>query len=120
MWLAGYTREEIVLKVGHIIAGIRMKVSRLGLPRRKVKRSKIKLEPIEMIPTKGIVKCHNCLMDIVLSKKGLDKDYRGGKVGREVIFWHMPGRCPGDSNAHFILLEKTFTPSRSGSRAKSI
>lgn len=105
MWVAGYARKEIARKVGHNMSATYARARKLGLPMRVVKRHKMDLEPIDMMPTKGIVKCHNCLEEIVLSKKGLERDYKGGKMGKKTIFWHMPGKCPGDPSAHFNQLE---------------
>ena len=106
MWVADYTKKEMSRKVGHSIPTIYVKAKKLGLPMNVVKQHRMDSEPIEVLRTKGIVKCHNCLEQIVLSKKGLDKNYKGGRVGKETIFWHLPGKCTGDRNAHFNQLEK--------------
>ena len=105
MWTR-YKKKEIVKKVGHSIPTMYVRAKKLGLPTREVKQGRVQLKKTKMLPAKGVVKCHNCLEEIVLSKNGLDKDYKGGKMGSELIFWHLPGKCPGDPSAHFNLLEK--------------
>ena len=105
MWVGDYTKREMSRKVRHSIPTIYVKAKKLGLPMKDVKQAKMQLKPIKMLPSRGVVKCHNCLEEIVLSKKGLDKDYMGGRVGKETIFWHLPGKCPGDPSTHFNLLE---------------
>lgn len=59
---------------------------------------------VEIVPTKGTTKCHNCLEEIRLSKDGLDKDYRGARMADKWIFWHLPGQCPKDPGTHANLL----------------
>ena len=105
MWVGDYTKREMSRKVRHSIPTIYVKAKKLGLPMRGVKQARLQLKPTKMLPSKGTVKCHNCLENIVLSKNGLDRDYMGGKIGNKFIFWHLPGKCPGDPSAHFNLLE---------------
>lgn len=105
MWVAGYVRRDIARKVGHNLSGTYAMARKLGLPMNVVKQSRLQLRPLEMLPTKGIVKCHNCLEEIVLSKEGLERDYKGGKIASKLIFWHLPGKCPGDPSTHFDQLE---------------
>ncbi len=101
-----YTRKEIAQKVDHSIPTMYVRARKLGLPMQDVKQSRARLKPIGMLSNEGVVKCHNCLVEIVLSKKGLDRDYKGGRVGKDTIFWHLPGKCPGDRSAHYNQLKQ--------------
>ncbi|MBA7541500.1 hypothetical protein ES705_33814 [subsurface metagenome] len=68
--------------------------------------SKRVIVKVEMAPTQGIRKCHNCLEEIKLSKNGLGKKYQAVTRAGKWIFWHLPGQCTGDPNAHANLLHE--------------
>jgi len=105
MWLNGAFKAEIAKTLKRSITAIYRKGEKLGLPRKHASPHRMKLEPIEIVPTQGVRKCHNCLQEIELSKNGLDKDYRGASKAGKWIFWHLPGQCPKDPNTHADLFQ---------------
>jgi len=106
MWLEGSLKKEIAKTLKRSITAIYRKGEKLGLPRKYVTPHRIKAEPIEIAPTEGIVKCHNCLEEIKLSENGLDKNYRGATRQKKWFFWHLPGQCPKNPNTHANLLRE--------------
>ena len=105
-WLDGLPKKEIAKTLERSITAIYRKGEKLGLPRKYVAPHRMKLEPVGIVPTEGIRKCHNCLEEIKLSENGLDKDYRGASKASKWIFWHLPGQCPKDPNTHTNLLHE--------------
>lgn len=114
MWLGGSLKKEIAKTLKCSITAIYRKGEKLGLPRKYVAPHRMKPEPVEIVPTEGVRKCHNCLEEIKLSENGLDKDYRGASKAGKWIFWHLPGQCPKDPNTHVNLLHED-SPSDDGS-----
>jgi len=106
MWLGGSLKKEIAKTLKRSITAIYRKGEKLGLPRKYITPHRIKLEPVEIVPTQGVRECHNCLEKIKLSKNGLDKDYRGASKAGKWIFWHLPRHCPKDPNTHTNLLHE--------------
>ena len=105
MWAEGLSSVKIAKALGRTSKAIDRKKYLLKLPRRGI-LSIAKIKSKNTIPTSGTRKCHNCLEEIKLTKNGLDKDYRGATRRGEWIFWHFPGECPGNPNAHADLLQK--------------
>lgn len=106
MWLNGAFKTEIAKTLKRSITAIYRKGEKLGLPRKYVTPHRMKAEPVEIVLTQGVRKCHNCLEEIKLSKNGLDKNYRGAAKAGEWIFWHLPGQCPENPNTHANLLHE--------------
>jgi len=105
MWLNGAFKTEIAKTLKRSVTAVYRKGEKLGLPRKYVAPHRMKVEPVEIVPTQGVRKCHNCLQEIKLSKNGLDKDYRGASKAGKWIFWHLPGQCPKDPNTHADLFQ---------------
>ena len=106
MWLDESSKKEIAETLKRSTIAIYRKGEKLGLPRRHFSSHRMKSEPIEIVPTEGVRKCHNCLEEIKLSENGLDKNYRGATRQKKWFFWHLPGQCPKDPNTHVNLLQK--------------
>jgi len=100
MWFGGSLKKEIAKTLKRSITAIYRKGEKLGLSRKYVTPHRMKSKPVEIVPTEGVRKCHNCLEEIKLSENGLDKDYRGASKAGKWIFWHLPGHCPKDPNIH--------------------
>lgn len=101
-WLDGFPKKEIAKTLKRTTRPVYRKGKRLGLPRVHglPHWGKSIPEKIEIAPTEGVRKCHNCLEEIKLSENGLDKDYRGATRQNKWFFWHLPGQCPKNPNTH--------------------
>ncbi|GAG30035.1 unnamed protein product [marine sediment metagenome] len=104
MRLGGFSDKEIDLELGRPRGSAFAKANKLGLARAHIRETTIPKEGVA--PTQGIVKCHNCLEEIKLTKGGLGKKYLGATRIGKWLFWHLPGQCTGDPNAHADLLHE--------------
>ncbi len=102
MYLDGFSDKEIDLELGRSRNSAFHKANKLGLSRTHIRQTIIPKE--EILPTQGIVKCHNCLEEIKLTKEGLDKKYSGATWVGKWFFWHLFGQCTGDPSVHANLL----------------
>ncbi|GAH43586.1 unnamed protein product, partial [marine sediment metagenome] len=66
MWLGGSLKKEIAKTLKRSTTAIYRKGEKLGLPRKYVIPHRMKPNPIEIVPTEGVRKCHNCLEEIRL------------------------------------------------------
>ena len=98
MCLEGFSNKAIHRELGRPRGSVSSKMKELGLSTESICKSVIPEE--EILPVQGTYKCHNCLEEIKLTKRGLSKKYLGATWFGKWFFWHLSGKCIADPNAH--------------------